>query len=145
MPTQIQKNGVSDLAQRSMTIKICQILWEPRRVSQIIIDRETEQAVRRFIDSLVSRSDMAGAILFGSRARGAHQPDSDADVAVLLRGEHRRFLATKLAMADVAFDVLLETGINISPLSVWLDEWEHPETYSNPALLQNIAREGVRL
>lgn len=114
-------------------------------MSQVIIDRETEQAVRRFIDSLVSQYDMAGAILFGSRARGTYQPDSDADVAVLLRGEHQRFLPTKLAMADIAFDILLETGINISPLPVWLDEWEHPETYSNPALLQNIAREGVRL
>lgn len=64
---------------------------------------------------------------------------------MLLRGEHQRFLTTKLAMSDVAFDVLLETGINISPLPVWLDEWEHPETYSNPSLLHNIAREGVWL
>jgi hypothetical protein len=32
-------------------------------------------------------------------------------------------------MADGAFEVLLETGINISPLPVWLDEWEHPENY----------------
>ena len=57
----------------------------------------------------------------------------------------QRFLPTKLAMADVAFDVLLETGINISPLPVWLDEWEHPETYSNPLLLKNIANDGIRL
>ena len=35
-------------------------------------------------------------------------------------------------MADVAFDVLLETGIRIQPLPVWEDEWEHPESYSNP-------------
>ena len=42
-------------------------------------------------------------------------------------------------------DVLLETGINISPLPVWVDEWDHPETYSNPRLLQNIAAEGVSL
>lgn len=48
-------------------------------------------------------------------------------------------------MADVAYDVLLETDINISPLPVWLDEWEHPETYPNPGLLRSIAREGVRL
>lgn len=34
---------------------------------------------------------------------------------------------------------------NISPLPVWLDQWERPETYSNPALLRNIASEGVRL
>ena len=48
-------------------------------------------------------------------------------------------------MADVAFDVLLETGILVSPLPVWLEEWEHPEGYSNPALLRNIDQEGVRL
>lgn len=109
------------------------------------IDHDTEEAVRRFLALIAGRYDMAGAIVFGSRARGTHRPDSDADVAVLLIGEHQRFLTTKLAMADVAFDVLLETGINISPLPVWLDEWEHPENYSNPALLQNIASEGFRL
>jgi predicted nucleotidyltransferase len=38
---------------------------------------------------------MAGAIVYGSRARGTHRPDSDADVAVLLRGEHQRFLTAK--------------------------------------------------
>lgn len=109
------------------------------------IDHDTEKAVRRFLALIAGRYDMAGAIVFGSRARGTHRPDSDADVAVLLSGEHQRFLTTKLAMSDVAFDVLLETGINISPLPVWLDEWEHPENYSNPALLQNIASEGFRL
>ncbi len=109
------------------------------------IDHATEEAVRRFLSLIAGRYDMAGAIVYGSRARGTHRPDSDADVAVLLRGERQRFLSAKLDMADVAFDVLLETGILISPLPIWLDEWEHPENYSNPALLRNISREGVRL
>lgn len=109
------------------------------------VDRSTEEAVRRFLVAIADRYDTAGAILYGSRARGTHRPDSDADLAVLLNGEHQRVLPTTLAMADVAYDVLLETGINITPLPVWVDEWEHPETFSNPALLHNIAREGVRL
>ena len=109
------------------------------------IDPATEEAVRRFLVLIAGRYDVAGTIVFGSRARGTHRPDSDADVAVLLTGEHQRVLPTTLAMADVAFDVLLETGINISPLPVWMDEWEHPERFSNPALLHNIAREGIRL
>lgn len=109
------------------------------------LDPATEQAVRRFISLMVGQFDTAGTIVYGSRARGTHRPDSDADVAVLLKGEHQRFLPTKLAMADLAFDVLLETGISISPLPVWLDEWADPAHYSNPALLQNIANEGIRL
>ena len=108
------------------------------------IDPDTEEAVKRFLDRIAGRYDMAGAPLYGSRARGTYRPDSDADVAVLLRGEHHRLLPTTLAMADVAYDVLLETGINIAPLPIWMDEWEHPEAHSNPALLRNIAREGVR-
>jgi predicted nucleotidyltransferase len=109
------------------------------------VDHGTREAIRRFLAMIADRYDTAGAILYGSRARGTHRPDSDADLAVLLNGEHRRVLPTTLAMADAAYDVLLETGINITPLPVWLDEWEHPETFSNPALLHNIAREGVKL
>ena len=109
------------------------------------IDQDTEEAVRRFLHRIADRYDMAGAILYGSRARGTHRADSDADLAVLLKGERERVLKTMLAMSDVAYDVLLETGINITPLPVWLNEWEHPETYSNPALLHIIAREGLRL
>jgi uncharacterized protein len=116
-----------------------------RRIYANAIDPGTEDAVKWFLSRIAQRYDMAGALLYGSRARGTNRPDSDADLAVLLRGERQRLLPTALAMADLAHDVLLETGINIAPLPIWTDEWENPETYSNPALLQNIAREGVRV
>ena len=109
------------------------------------IDSETINAARSFIEMVATRYDFAGAILFGSRARKSHRPDSDADVAVLLHGRPGKFIATKLAMADLAYDVLLHTGIRIQPLPIWEEEWEHPEAYSNPRLLRNIEREGIRL
>ncbi len=109
------------------------------------IDRNIETAIRRFLSLISGRYDTAGAILYGSRARGTHRPDSDADVAVLLRGQNQPFLSAKLEMADTAFDVMLETNILVSPLPIWVDEWEHPESYSNPDLLRHIDREGVRL
>lgn len=109
------------------------------------IDPDTEQTVRRFLALIAGRYDMAEAIVYGSRARGTHRSDSDADVAVLLRGEPQRLLDTKLDMATTAFDVMLDTGILVSPLPIWLVEWDHPEDYSNPALLRNIDREGIRL
>jgi len=109
------------------------------------IDKETVNATRAFIEKVAHRYDLAGAILFGSRARKSHKLDSDADVAVLLHGRPGKFVAIKLVMADLAYDVLLETGIRIQPLPIWEEEWEHPEAYSNPRLLHNIERDGVRL
>jgi len=113
-------------------------------MSPVEIDLETENAIRSFLGRIAGRYDLAGAILYGSRARGTHSADSDADLAVLLKGERQTVLKTTLAMSDDAYDVLLETGINIAPLPVWLEDWEHPEAFSNPGLLDRIAREGVR-
>ncbi len=48
-------------------------------------------------------------------------------------------------MTDLGYEVLLETGLYISPLPVWSVEWEHPDAWSSPDLLRNIAREGIRL
>jgi antitoxin ChpS len=41
--------------------------------------------------------------------------------------------------------VLVETGIRIQPLPIWEGEWLRPDTYSNPHLLKNIAKEGLTL
>ena len=109
------------------------------------INSATMNALRAFEDKVSVRSDFAGLILFGSRARNTYRADGDADVAVLLRGSPGKFIATKLAMDDLAYDVLLDTGIRIQPLPVWESEWNQPENYSNPWLLKNIANEGSRL
>ncbi len=108
------------------------------------IDQKTIAATHAFMEAVAKQYAVAGAILFGSRARQAHHPDSDADVAVLLHG-HGKFVDTKMEMDDLAYDVLLETGIRIQPLPIWEFEWNHPEAHSNPRLLFNINREGIRL
>lgn len=113
--------------------------------SPSVIDTETLKATHAFMVAVANRYDLAGAILFGSRARRSHRPDSDADVAVLLHGQPGQFVATKLDMDDLAYDVLLDTGIRIQPLPIWEEEWDHPEAYSNPRLLYNIERDGIRL
>jgi len=109
------------------------------------VDPGTRQAVRAFMSAVVGQYPAVRAILFGSRARGTAHSESDADVAVLLTGTTGPFIATKMALDDMAYDVLLETGIRIQPLPVWEDEWAHPELYSNPQLLHNIASEGIAL
>ena len=113
--------------------------------SRLALDADTARAARLFLASVARNYTVRTAVLFGSRARGGFRPDSDADIAVLLEGPHRLFLATKLELADIAYDVLLETGVHIQPLPLWEEEWEHPETFSNPRLIENIRREGIPL
>lgn len=103
------------------------------------------QAIDTFMDRIGRTYEVVDGYLFGSRARGDAVPCSDADVAIILRGAPGNFLATKLAMADIAYDVLLETAVHIQPLPIWEEEWLHPADYSNPLLLHNIAREGMRV
>lgn len=50
------------------------------------IGEDTERAARAFIEKVSGEYDLAGVILFGSRARRDHHPGSDADLAVLLQG-----------------------------------------------------------
>jgi len=109
------------------------------------IDSTTLHAAREFVRRISMEYQVSAAILFGSRARGTHRSDSDADIAVLLRGAHGNFTQTMLGMVDVAFDVLLETNVHIQPLPIWEDQWENSDKHSNPRLLENIRREGVPL
>ena len=84
-------------------------------------------------------------ILYGSRARGDHQPDSDADIAVILRGERGDRAAASLDMAGIAFHVMLKTGVMVQGLPLWEDELRQPDTFSNPVLIKNILRESIHL
>ena len=109
------------------------------------IDFETKNAAHVFMEKITRQYDVSKAFLFGSRARHTHQNESDADIAVFLKGNIGRFVTTKFAMDDLAYDVLLETGIRIQPLPIWQEEWDFPENYSNPSILKNIRTEGVIL
>ena len=84
-------------------------------------------------------------VLFGSRAKNRAHPESDADIAVLLPGSPGKFIDTKFFMDDLAYEVLLTTGIRIQPLPIWQSEWDHPEIFSNPQLILNIKAEGIPL
>jgi len=54
-------------------------------------------------------------VLFGSRARGDHQRDSDYDIAVFIK-EPSSFCEENHRLAVVTTDILLDTGADISAI-----------------------------
>lgn len=109
------------------------------------IDPATERAARAFLKQLDGKYPVIEGILYGSRARGDHTPDSDADIAVILKGASGDRYKVSRELAGIEFHVLMETGVMVQGLPLWQDELERPETFSNPALIQNILREGLHL
>ncbi|NWO07084.1 MAG: nucleotidyltransferase domain-containing protein [Alteromonadaceae bacterium] len=103
---------------------------------------DIEQAVIQFGRRVIKHYAVKQLILFGSRARGDYHEESDADVAVILQDPVGDFVETKLAMAGIAFDNLVDTGVLIHALPVWESEWDHPDRCGNSDLLKKIAAEG---
>jgi uncharacterized protein len=111
------------------------------------IDADTARAAEAFLTRIAATYPVSRAILVGSRARHDHTEDSDADIAVILTGEHGGHdrVDIVLDMASIAFDVLLDTRVLVEALPLWESEFENPERFSNPALIDNIRREGILL
>ncbi len=107
------------------------------------IDPLTRKSVEAFLARIAGDYPIVEAWLYGSRARGDARPDSDADVAVILSGSKGRALEVGPEMAGEAFDVLLETGVLVSPLPIWIEDWVDPSHHNNPWLIANIKREGL--
>jgi predicted nucleotidyltransferase len=89
------------------------------------VDPKTERAVRTFLERISRRYPVIAARLFGSRSRRDQDIYSDADLAVVLRGPRGDAVDVGVDMAGVAFDVLMDTEILVSPLPIWEDEWAH--------------------
>jgi predicted nucleotidyltransferase len=92
-------------------------------------DAAAPRVASAFLARVRGSYEVAEAIMFGSRARGDHRPDSDLDLAVVLKGARGDFIDTKLALADIAFDVMLETGVLVQPLPLWDGDLAHPERF----------------
>ena len=94
----------------SDTIDPATLLSPPDEAAVARALAEFSDAVRRHYGER-----LRGIYLFGSRARGDHQPDSDADVAVVLANDGWDFWAEKMRLVDLAFEPGVSHGLHISP------------------------------
>jgi hypothetical protein len=132
----VSKSTISRLAEKAAPLPL---------TARPALDAETERAARIFMQRIEGKYPAIEGLVYGSRARGDHKPDSDTDLAVILKGERGDRYKVSGDMAGVAFDVMMETGVLVSPLPLWEEEFRQPERFSNPALIANIKREGLRL
>ena len=96
--------------------------------------------IERFKKLLLERGvPLCSTVLFGSRARGDHDPDSDYDVLVVVLRLDRTIRKT---ISDCAWEAGFQDCLVIVPLVVTRDETEHSPLRSS-LLMQAIREEGI--
>ena len=101
------------------------------------------QAALAFVDNVDQEfgQRLRAVILFGSRARGEAEPDSDMDILVVLSEIDPEIQKT---VHYLAADVWLEYGIFLSTL-VWSEAHQHKVKNLQTLLYQNILKDGLNL
>jgi len=106
-------------------------------------DEKVEQGLRRFARVVRDHygERLQGLFLYGSRARGDHHAESDADVAAILSGP-LQYWHEVFVLSDLSYDELVDHGVYIDAKPYALDEWNCPSNAINTSLVRAIKRDG---
>ena len=103
--------------------------------------RMEKKILTAFIKLMTNKVSLNKVVLFGSRARGDAEPDSDMDVLVVvddLTEEKEDYIS------ECAWEAGFEYGVVLVPVVFNVNEWESgPERFS--LLAEAIRSEGVYL
>ena len=106
-------------------------------------DAAVNKAVEDFARAVLSAygSRVKGLYLFGSRSRGDHTPESDADIAVVLAdGDWKEWPETK-RLTDIAYDFIVATGADLQTWPISESAWVNPTTHPESALITAMRRD----
>jgi uncharacterized protein len=101
----------------------------------------TDPVVTRFRDAARAQygNRLSRIVLFGSRARGDHRPDSDYDIAVFLK-DYDSFWTELDPLVDMTTDILSDTGAVISAKPFRADSYT-----AQTLFMGELRREGIDL
>ena len=100
------------------------------------------QIVNKLKSRLRKKVNLHQVILFGSRARGDAEPDSDMDLLVILNEPVSR--KSRKIVSDNAWEVGFDAGVVVVPVVVNRNNWENgPDKLS--LLAMAIREEGMRI
>ena len=106
----------------------------PDNVSKIIYN--FSQEIKSILGDRLSK-----IIVYGSYARGDYRDNSDVDVMVLVKMSDDEIRSVKNDIYDLAFDIQMDTGIDISLVIKNEDQYEY---WSDTLpFYRNVKKEGV--
>jgi predicted nucleotidyltransferase len=101
-----------------------------------------KKVINNFKQLLSQRVALHRLIMFGSRARGDAEPDSDMDVLVVLSGSNNA--TVRRYVNDCAWEAGFDHGLVVSPVVVERQSWVNgPERYS--LLAKAVEDEGITI
>ena len=109
------------------------------------LDGTTAKALAAFLEALAAARFpfVSKGLLYGSRARGDHRPDSDADVAVVVTGDN--VVAKGMDVRGATYRARGLHDERVSPLAMAEEHLDNPDTGPSPAFHRNVVRDGVEL
>ena len=107
-----------------------------------MVAEQDRVVVERFKKLMLERGvPLHSTVLFGSRARGDHSPDSDYDVLVVVEQlDH----AIQKTISDCAWEAGFADCLLIVPVVVTRDEIEH-SPFRSSLFMQAIREEGITI
>ena len=83
-------------------------------------------------------------VLYGSRARGDHGPESDYDILVVLEGPVERWPEQK-KLCDLASNIEWEAGGKGAPVALSLKAMTEEQMQQRTGFMHNVRLDGVEL
>ncbi len=101
---------------------------------------ESDVVLNEFLARIATvRPQIRRIVLFGSRARGTHRPDSDYDLLVVVSQKDEALLNV---LYDAVMDVLLEHGRLVSLKVFPEQEFARLQALRTP-FMEHVSREGI--
>ena len=106
----------------------------PDRIHNIVY--QFSQELKNIIDKKLSK-----IIVYGSYARGDYNRNSDVDIMILVKMSNSDIKKIENQVYDLAFEIEMNTGIDISPIIKNKDEYKY--WLDTLPFYKNISDEGV--
>jgi predicted nucleotidyltransferase len=113
---------------------------DARTIGKKAMDAKDRDILNKLKNLLQEKVKLHQVILFGSRARGDAEPDSDMDVLVVL--DEPRTREVREIVSDCAWEAGFDAGVVVVPIVVSRDHWENGHERAS-LLAKAVKEEGV--